>query len=102
MDASLQVRDLKFHEGAQSFFWDWLCDSTLVTRTRNGRAFFYDTPWLGTSVTVGALAALYTHTNRDWNLVYENPDMVNSAHPASALMCCRIVSMPCWLPLPRQ
>jgi hypothetical protein len=47
-----------------------------VKYTRNGRAYFFQTPHLGSTAAAAAMAALYIKANKDWYFVAENPALV--------------------------
>lgn len=69
----------KFHEPAQSFVWDWVCDSDQVKYTRNGRAFYFQTPHLGATAAAASLAALYAKVNAGNDAVAGNRVMIRGA-----------------------
>lgn len=77
--AATITRDIRFHLAAQSFIWDWICDDEVVKYTRNGRAYFFQTPHLGSTAGAAAMAALYVKANKDWYFVQENAALVKSA-----------------------
>lgn len=70
--AATLTRSVRYHEPAQSLVWDWLCDGDQVSYTRNGRAFYFETPHLGSTVGAAALASVYIHKSKDWSVVRDN------------------------------
>jgi hypothetical protein len=52
------------------------CVLQTVKYTRNGRAYFFQTPHLGSTAAAAAMAALYIKANKDWYFVAENPALV--------------------------
>lgn len=62
-----------------------LCYLQLVKYTRNGRAYFFQTPHLGSTAGAAAMAALYVKASKDWYFVEEKPALIKGA-PFSSLM----------------
>ena len=51
----------------------------LVKYTRNGRAYFFRTAWLGSTAGAAAMAALYAKTTKGWYFVEETPALIKGA-----------------------
>jgi hypothetical protein len=47
-----------------------------VKYTRNGRAYFFQTPQLGSTAAAAAMAALYVKSTKGWRVVEENPALI--------------------------
>lgn len=90
--ASCITDDVTYHLAAQSFIWDWICNDELVKYTRNGRAYFFDTPHLGSTAGAAAMAAVYIHKNKDSNLVREDYGLIKSV-PLLLRLCTCVVLM---------
>jgi cellulose synthase/poly-beta-1,6-N-acetylglucosamine synthase-like glycosyltransferase len=52
----------KFHSAARSFLWDWTCSGEATTTAR-GRGYYDKSPYLGDSMAVAALAAVYARNS---------------------------------------
>ena len=52
------TKSYKFHSAARSFLWDWTCSGEGVTTAR-GRGYYDESPYLGDTMAVAALAAVY-------------------------------------------
>jgi Glycosyl hydrolase family 9 len=88
-----QTQDAQYHLPAQSFIWDWICDSEQVKYTRNGRAYYFDSPYLGNTAAAAAMAALYIKTNAGWDFVANNKALVKGALPAHACTAPGVVTL---------
>lgn len=56
-----------------------MCGLQLVKYTRNGRAYFFRTAWLGSTAGAAAMAALYAKTTKGWYFVEETPALIKGA-----------------------
>jgi hypothetical protein len=74
--AATVSKETSYHLSAQSFIWDWICDEERIKYTRNGRAYYFNSPYLGNTATAAALAAVYVKANRDWSYVKDNKALV--------------------------
>ena len=72
-------REVQYHLPAQSFIYDWICDSDVIKYTRNGRAFHFRSPHLGSTAAAAAMAAVYIKRNKDWRFVADNPELIKGA-----------------------
>jgi hypothetical protein len=102
--AATVLKESSYHLSAQSFIWDWICDDERIKYTRNGRAYYFNSPYLGNTATAAALAAVYIKANRNWAYVADNKALVKgvpslqclspSASPFRAWnMCIDVVSV---------
>ena len=80
MHVATLTQDTQYHLPAQSFIWDWICDGEQIKYTRNGRAYYFDSPHLGSTAATAAMAALYVKANQDWDFVTNNQALVKGAH----------------------
>ena len=62
--AAVLTLDTGYHADAQSFFYDWLCDSS-ISHTDQGRACHEQSPSLGSTITVAGLAVIYANSVRN-------------------------------------
>jgi hypothetical protein len=99
MHVATITQDTQYHLPAQSFIWDWICDGEQVKYTRNGRAYYFDTPYLGNTAAVAAMAALYIKANQGWDFVANNAGLVKGA--SRTYGCQRAQQAPCGAPARR-
>jgi hypothetical protein len=76
-------KETQYHLPAQSFIYDWICNHEQIKYTRNGRAYFFRSPHLGSTAAAAAMAAVYIKANKDFLLVTENTAMVKGTPPCS-------------------
>jgi Glycosyl hydrolase family 9 len=80
-----QTQDTQYHLPAQSFIYDWICDDEQIKYTRNGRAYYFESPYLGNTAAAAAMAALYVKANAGWDFVAQNKGLVKGARRGAGL-----------------
>lgn len=68
--AASVTKSYKFHSAARSFLWDWTCSGEATTTAR-GRGYYDDSPYLGDTMAVAALAAIYARNSDGFASVAE-------------------------------
>lgn len=79
-------KSLQFHDAAQAFFWDILCNGKWQERSPKGRVLLKESPMLGSTVTAAALAAAYVNVNQNWDfMAAKEASLLQSAPPLLAV-----------------